>query len=157
MLRRSLPLLAAAALLVSGCGSGAPPEVTFTAGDASATARPTQYCELDLTDCRDDAAAPVELAVPAGVPVRVEVPDAVAEAPWLVVFRYRSADGEQVDERTGIFPPGAENGYTLELPAPGDRLLTAQVQQFGPAPQADPATGAIDFPTRASWVLVASA
>ena len=62
-MRRRLAL-AAVALLAAGCGSGTPPQVTFTAADSSVTARPTQYCDLKLTECSDDAAAPVRLAVP---------------------------------------------------------------------------------------------
>ena len=64
-MRRRLAL-AAVALLAAGCGSDTPPQVTFTAADTSVTARPTQYCDLKLTECSDDAAAPVRLAVPAG-------------------------------------------------------------------------------------------
>ena len=128
-------VLAAVALLAAGCGSGTPPEVTFTAAGTSVTARPAQYCDLKLTDCSDDAAAPVQLAVPAGAPLQVAVPDGVAEAPWHVVFSYRNATGEQVDARSPLFPAEQQHDYTLTLPEPADRLVTAQVQQFGPAPQ----------------------
>ena len=101
-MRRRL-VLAAVALLAAGCGSGTPPEVTFAAAGTSVAARPTQYCDLKLTDCSDDAAAPVQLAVPAGTPLQVNVPDGVAEAPWHVVFSYRNAGGEQVDARSPLF------------------------------------------------------
>ena len=140
-------------LLAAGCGAGGPPKVTFSAAGASVTARPAQYCNLKLTDCTDDSAAPVQLAVPAGTPLRVTVPDGVSEAPWHVVFSYRSASGEQVDGRSPLFAAKQRGDYTLELPAPTDQLLTAQVQQFGPAPQADAQTGEIQFPVRGSWVL----
>jgi hypothetical protein len=145
--------LASAALLVAGCGTGEPPEVTFTAGSATMNARPTQYCDLKLTDCSDDAAAPVQLAVPAGTPLLVTVPDDVSEAPWHVVFSYRTAGGEQVDARSPLFPADERGEYTLELPTPDDRLLTAQVQQFGPAPRINEETSEIEFPVRGSWVL----
>jgi Protein of unknown function (DUF2771) len=153
--RRRLAL-AAVALLAAGCGSDTPPEVTFTAADASVTARPAQYCDLKLTECSDDAAAPVRLAVPAGTPLRVAVPDDVAEAPWHVVFSYRNEGGEQVDARSPLFAAEQQNEYTLTLPAPADRLVTAQVQQFGPAPQINEDTGEIEFPVRGSWVLTAT-
>ena len=122
----------AALLLAAGCGS-ASPQVTFTAAGATVTARPAQYCDLKLTDCTDDAAAPVQLAVPAGTPLQVAVPDGVSEAPWHVVFTYRNGGGEQIDARSPLFPAKERGDYTLELPAPTDRLITAQVQQFGPA------------------------
>ena len=154
-MRRRLAL-AAVALLAAGCGSDTPPEVTFTAAGASVTARPAQYCDLKLTDCKDDAAAPVQLVVPAGTPLEVAVPDGVADAPWHVVFSYRNAAGEQVDARSPLFPAKQQHDYTLTLPEPADRLVTAQVQQFGPAPQINEGTGEIEFPVRGSWVLTAT-
>jgi hypothetical protein len=153
---RRLASVLAATLLLAGCGLGGKPEVTFGVGEQEIDAGPAQYCDLALTACDEDATAPVRLEVPPGAPVRVEVPDDVAESPWHVVFRYRSATGEQVDGRTPVFPPGGRSDYVLELPAPTDRLLTAQVQQFGPAPQTAP-TGEITFPVRASWVLTTPA
>jgi hypothetical protein len=81
------------------------------------------------------------------------VPDGVSEAPWHVVFTYRNGGGEQVDARSPLFPAEERDDYTLELPAPTDRLLTAQVQQFGPAPRINEDTGEIEFPVRGSWVL----
>lgn len=151
---RRLLLLAVAALLLAGCGGGAPPEVVFTAGGADATARPTQYCEDDFVTCTNDATAPVELAVPPGTPLRVDVPPEVAETPWQVVFTYRSGAGEQVDERTAVQTDSAS--YVLDLPADA-RLLTAQVQQYGPPPEIDPETGEVEFPIRSSWVLTVDA
>ena len=64
MNRRVAVVLALGATALAGCGGGAPPEVVFAAGGASATARPTQYCEDDFVTCTNDATAPVELAVP---------------------------------------------------------------------------------------------
>ena len=154
-MRRRL-VLAAVALLAAGCGSGTPPEVTFAAAGTSVAARPTQYCDLKLTDCSDDAAAPVQLAVPAGTPLQVNVPDGVAEAPWHVVFSYRNTGGEQIDARSPLFASKQQRDYTLTLPEPTDRLVTAQVQQFGPAPQINEDTGELEFPVRGSWVLNAT-
>jgi hypothetical protein len=153
--RRRLAL-AAVALLAAGCESDKPLEVTFAAGATTVTARPTQYCDLKLTECTDDAAAPVRLDVPAGTPLRVTVPDGVAEAPWHVVFSYRNEGGEQIDARSPLFPADQQREYTLTLPAPADRLVIAQVQQFGPAPQVNENTGEIEFPVRGSWVLNAT-
>ena len=151
-MRRRL-VLAAVALLAAGCGSGTPPEVTFAAAGTSVAARPTQYCDLKLTDCTGDPAAPVVLTVPVGTPLKVTVPHEIAATPWQVVFSYRDAGGAQTDGRSPVFAPNAQSDYTLELPAPEDRLVGAQVQQFGPPPQANAETGEIEFPIRASWVL----
>lgn len=140
-------------LLVAGCGSDGPPEVTFAAGDATAVATPTQYCEDDFVTCSNDAAAPVDLAVPAGTPLVVEVPQAVRETPWQLVYSYRDGAGEQVDERSTVLVD--QPGFTLELPADA-RLLVAQVQQYGPPPVVNPETGEVEFPIRSSWVLLAS-
>ena len=154
MLRR-LPFVLAAVLLSAGCGDD-PPEVTFVAAGTSVSARPAQYCDMKLTDCRDDAAAAVRLAVPAGTALEVTVPDGVSDAPWHVVFSYRSASGEQVDARSPLFAADERADYVLELPAPTDALVTAQVQQFGAAPAVNPETGEVEFPVRASWVLTAA-
>lgn len=149
--RAVLALLAA--FLIAGCGSGGPPEITFAAGAATTVATPTQYCEDDFLTCTNDPAAPVDLAVPAGTPLVVGVPEAVQETPWQLVYTYRDGAGEQVDERSTVLVD--QPGYTLELP-PDARLITAQVQQYGPPPVVDPESGEVEFPTRSSWVLLAS-
>lgn len=157
MRSRLLPVLIAAlaaapAALAAGCGNDAPPEVTFAAGPTAVVARPTQYCDLQFTDCRNDAAAPVELPVPAGTALQVSVPDEISGTPWQVVFTYRDATGP-ADGRSPVFGVDERSDYSLELPAPSDRLLSAQVQQYGPPPQANAETGEVEFPIRASWVL----
>jgi hypothetical protein len=152
MLRRPL-LILVVPLLLAGCGADAPPRVTFGAGAARVVAGPTQYCNLQFTECTNDAAAPVQLPVPPGTALQVDVPDEIAETPWQVVFSYRDAAGAQADGRSPVFGAGERSDYPLQLPTPTDRLLTAQVQQYGPPPQADPETGEIQFPIRASWVL----
>jgi hypothetical protein len=152
--RRRLLLVLAVVAVTAGC-SGGPPEVTFAAGGTSVTARPAQYCDVRLTECEDDAAAAVRLAVPAGTALQVTVPDGVSEAPWHVVFSYRSAAGEQVDARSPLFGADERDEYTLALPAPTDALVAAQVQQFGARPAINPDSGEVEFPVRASWVLTA--
>ncbi|MFC5995490.1 DUF2771 family protein [Pseudonocardia hispaniensis] len=156
MSRRLFPaLLATVAALLAGCGSEAPPKVTFTVNGQERTTGPTQYCDLKLADCSADAAAEVHLPVPPGTPVRIAVPQEVSATPWHIVFSYHRPDGQQVDGRTPVFAPNSQRDYTLVLPDPGDTMITAQVQQFGPAPVANEQTGEIDFPVRGSWVLVA--
>ena len=75
-----------------------------------------------------------------------------------MVFSYLGPDGRTRSRRAQplVAAPDQRTDYTLTLPDPRDRLLTAQVQQFGPAPTQDPATGRIEFPVRATWVLVAA-
>jgi hypothetical protein len=152
--RGALGLLLAfvAVLLLGACGSE-PPQVTFAAGAEAVVARPTRYCDLQLTDCTTDPAAPVTLAVPPGTPLHVTVPDEIAQAPWQVVFSFRDANGMQDDQRSAVFAHGERTTWTLQLANPADRLLTAEVQQYGPPPQMNPQTGEIEFPIRASWVL----
>lgn len=151
-MRRALPLLLL--MLVAACGSNEPPRVTFSVGATTAQARPAQYCDVKLTDCKGDDTAPVTLAVPAGTAVRVEVPQEVAETPWQIVYAYRDSAGARVDERSPVLASVAD--HTLELPA-GAQLLTAEVQQYGPPPQANAETGEIEFPIRAAWILNAAA
>ena len=55
-----------------------------------------------------------------------------------------------------MLAPDQHPDYTLQLPAATDALVTAQVQQYGPPPQANAETGEIEFPIRASWVLNAT-
>jgi hypothetical protein len=151
---RRLVLLCALAALLAGCGgSSAPPEVTFAAGATSVVAKPTQYCDLKLQDCQSDANAPVRLAVPAGTALKVTVPEEISSTPWQVVFTYRSANGSRTDGRSPVLTPDQHPDYTLQLPAATDALVTAEVQQYGPPPQANTETGEIEFPIRATWVL----
>jgi hypothetical protein len=149
--RTAACLVAGLALPLAGCSS-APPQVTFAAGATTVLAAPTQYCEVDLSDCADPG-TPTTLAVPAGTPLQITVPAEVASTPWHVVFSYRDDSGQQVDERSGVFPPGAGTTYTLQLPTPTAQLVEAQVQEFGAVQAEDPATQETEFPIRASWVV----
>ncbi len=151
MRRRTACLVTVLAAALAGC-SAAPPQVTFAAGGASVQAGPTQYCEVDLSDCAEPG-TPAKLAVPAGTPLQITVPAEVASTPWHVVFSYRDDTGQQVDERSAVFPPGAGTGFTLALPTPTAQLVEAQVQEFGAAQAIDPQTRETEFPIRASWVV----
>ena len=146
----SLLLVSLGALM--GCsGDGGPPKVTFAAAGNTATAAPTQYCDVGVKQCQSDGKAAVALKVPPGQAVQVSVPGSVSEAPWQVVFRYRAADGTKTQARSTVFPAGQRSEYKLELPAADAQLETVEVQQFGAAmvPNAD----GVDFATRATWVL----
>ena len=153
---RRLLAVPVAALLLAGCGSEEPPQVTFAAGSATAVAGPAQYCDIELTECTGDPAAPVTLAVPAGTPLQVTVPSEIAQAPWQVAFSYRDAAGSPIDARSPVFGADERSDWTLELTTPEDRLLRAEVQLYGPPPQVNPETGEIEYPIRASWVLTAT-
>ncbi len=150
---RLVALLAVPLVLLAGCAA-TPPEVAFAAGGTSVSAAPTQYCDDEFVNCTNQPDAPVDLAVPPGTPLEVAVPSEVAGTPWQVVYSYRTAAGELVDERTAV--QVEQDSYVLRLP-PDARLLLAEVQQFGPAPEIDPVTGEVNFPIRASWVLTAAA
>jgi hypothetical protein len=151
---RRLALVCALVALLAGCGGGsAPPEVTFAAGATSVVAKPTQYCDVKLQECQSDANAPVRLAVPAGTALKVTVPEEISSTPWQVVFTYRSANGSRTDGRSPVLTPDRHPDYTLQLPAATDALITAEVQQYGPPPQANAETGELEFPIRATWVL----
>jgi Protein of unknown function (DUF2771) len=153
---RRLVVVPVAALLLAGCASEQPPppQVTFAAGAASIVARPAQYCDVELTECLTDVAAPVQLAVPPGTPLQVTVPPEIAQTPWQVVFSYANAAGTPIDGRSPVFVPNApRSDWTLVLGAPENRLLTAEVQQYGKPTEPDPQTGEREFPIRASWVL----
>jgi hypothetical protein len=153
---RRLLAVPVAALLLAGCANEPPPpQVTFAAGAASIVARPAQYCDVELTECLTDVAAPVQLTVPPGTSLQVTVPPEIAQTPWQVVFSYADAAGTPTDERSTVFAPDERSAWTLELAAPEDRLLTAEVQQYG-APKPNPQTGEMEFPIRASWVLNAA-
>ena len=64
----------------------------------------------------------------------------------------RDGGGQEVGARSPVLADG-QRDWTLALPEPADRLLTAEVQQFGPAPKINEQTGEVEFPVRASWVL----
>lgn len=149
-------LLAVVLALVAGCAGGARPTVTFDVGGTALTAAPTQICDNRMENCSDDPNARVTAAVPPGTPVRITVPEEVSAAPWQVAYSFTGPDGRtRTDARSEIAAPGGRTEFTLTLPDPRDRLVTAQVQVFGPAPAIDPRTGRLEFPVRATWVLVA--
>lgn len=146
-------LCVAATAMVAGCSSTPdPPKVSFTVAGNTASTGPTQYCDVNVTDCTNHADAVVTLRVPAGTPVQIAVATEVSDAPWQVVFRYLTTAGDQVDGRSSVFAPGKQHDFTLQLPVATDKLQTAQVQQFGARPVADE-NGQVSFPIRGSWVL----
>ena len=138
---------------VAACGGDDQglPRVTFAAAGSSVTATPTQYCDVQVQDCRADPNAAVTLRVPPGASVEVSVPSSVSEAPWQVVFRYRMPDGTRAQARSNVFAAGQRPAYTLTPPTGDAQLETVEVQQFGTAMV--PREDGVDFATRATWVL----
>lgn len=146
-------LLAALTAILAGCSGDQQdtPQVDFAAGGSSVLARPTQLCDVAVQDCTADPSAAVVLRVPPGEPVRITVPEAVGETPWLVVFSYRSGTGEKTSARSDLFASKERTEYTLTLPAATDQLETVEVQQLGGT--FIPGQDGVEFPTRATWVL----
>ena len=120
---RRLVVLTALAALLAGCGGSAtPPEVTFTAGPASAVAKPTQFCTcickiVRVTRMRGAARRP------RGTALKVTVPSESSSAPWQVVFTYRSATAAD-PTASPVLAPDQHPDYTLQLPAATDALIT---------------------------------
>lgn len=141
----------AAALTACSDEPGEPPRVTFTAAGATATATPTQLCDVNVQNCSADAAAAVVLRVPPDTPLDIAVPAEIGETPWLVVFGYRTSAGEQVNARSDLFASNERTAYTLTLPAADDQLETVEVQQLGGT--FIPGENGVEFPTRGTWVL----
>ncbi|BBG04903.1 MULTISPECIES: DUF2771 family protein [Pseudonocardia] len=147
-------MLAVAAVLLAGCGTSRP-TVTFDVDGASLTAAPTQFCDNRMENCSDEPNSRVTADVPAGTPIRITVPEDVSAGPWQVAYAFtRGDDPTPIEQRSDIATPGSRGEYTLILPSETDRLVTAQVQLFGAAPAIDPETEALEFPVRATWVLV---
>nr|WP_255426985.1 DUF2771 family protein [Pseudonocardia sp. C8] len=140
--------------MLAGCG-GAPPTVTFDVAGTALTAAPTQFCDNRMENCTDDPNARVTADVAPGTPIRITVPEEVSSGPWQVAYAYtRPGSPEPIQQRSEIATPGSRTELTLTLPSATDRLVTAQVQLFGPAPAIDPASLRMEFPVRATWVLV---
>ncbi|MFP5019629.1 DUF2771 family protein [Pseudonocardia phyllosphaerae] len=147
-------VLAAAALLLAGCGADKP-TVTFDVGGNALVAAPTQFCDTKMQNCADEPNARVAAPVPPGTEVKISVPDEVSSAPWQIVYAFtRPGQKAAVQQRVPLTELSGRNEYTLRLPEPGDTLVTAQVQLYGPAPSIDPQSRQIQFPIRATWVLV---
>jgi hypothetical protein len=153
----ALVVLAIAAVVVVLLGRNNLPSVTFASATSSVTTGPTQYCDLKVTHCDNHPDAVATLALPAGQPLQITVPADVSATPWQVVFSYLPRAGAsaatQLDARSPVFAPNQQSHYTLELPAPTDQLVTAQVQQYGGGQPTIDANGDPAFPIRASWVL----
>jgi hypothetical protein len=138
--------------LVLTSGPDSPGAVTFAADGQTRDAQPTVYCDVEVTDCRNDPSAVVGLPLPPGTAVDVTVPDAVLATPWQVAFTYVDETGAQQSGRSQVFPPNGRAQFRLSLPDPRWRLQRVEVQQFG-ASETVTAQGSL-FSTRSTWLLV---
>ncbi|WP_028476154.1 DUF2771 domain-containing protein [Nocardia sp. CNY236] len=88
----------------------------------------TLRCTADASDCHRGRT--VELEVPAGYPLQLSLPTAIADAPWLAQLIYAAPTGEQVDRVIGRNTyPDRVRAVTVESePAPGLRLVGVEVQ-----------------------------
>jgi hypothetical protein len=120
--------LVTGALVLAGCTPDQP-EVTFFADGNTVRLSPADgnNCHPDLDVC--DATS--KLAVPAGKFVNISVPGAVANAAWVVVFKFKGADGNEQQARTNVFAPEDKRyAYTLTPPTAADQLTHIEVRQF---------------------------
>lgn len=132
-MRRLVPIvfaLLATAGVLAGC-SRPEPAVSFYSTGHQVSTLPAQYCDSKVTTCYTATGVSATLRVPAGSPVQISVPSEVANAVWVVVFRYREPNGTTDSGRSAFFRPGSQYAYTLTMPNPVDQLVLAQVQQIG--------------------------
>jgi len=138
-------------VLVATSGPSSHGDVTFRASTGEAVAGPTAWCDVAVTECENDADAVVSLGVPPGTGLAVTVPGEVAATPWQVAFSFRDATGTVLDGRSPVFAPHARTQFTLVLPDPTGRLVSAEVQQYGARLAVTPEGPG--FSTRSTWVL----
>lgn len=150
-------VLAVLLLAVSACAASASvTKVTVQAGSKTVTlpaalscVSPTGATALTCAGGENDDGAP-HLALAPGTPLTVSVPDSVGNTPWVIVFSYIDAKGEQQGDRTAVFPPKKQFSYRLTPPA-GAQLTRLEVQSLTAAPAP---SGGIEFPAVGSWVLL---
>jgi hypothetical protein len=144
---RRLVIASLAAVVLAGCSAPPPPEVTFFAAGTTIRLSPSPACDPQTQECQPTG----DLAIPGGKLLNISVPSQIAESPWVVVFRFRTADGTEQKARTAIFKSGERYAYTLTPPTAGDQLTHVEVQRIAGI-SADPAQG-INVVTDASWAL----
>ena len=154
MLRGLKPLLLiGAGVALAGCSAPSEPQVTFYSHGTSVAVAPAQYCDATGQTCAPPPQDPTgELRVPEREPLQISVPGEVAKTPWQVAFIYRTAGGEEVGGKTGVFTPGDQYAYTLQLPPDGVALEHVEVQQFS-ALLTPGNEGGVDFVISGSWIL----
>ncbi|WP_020669980.1 DUF2771 family protein [Amycolatopsis nigrescens] len=137
-MRLRLPLLfAAAALVLAGCSTPGPPQVTFFADGNTVEAAPMIHCDAKVQKCEQNDGAKAQLKVRAGQPVQISVPSEVAETPWVVNVQYTNAKGELQPVKQETFTNGKQFAYTASANGSDGQLVVVEVQQLGAAYAAD--------------------
>ncbi|MGW4590307.1 DUF2771 family protein [Amycolatopsis thermoflava] len=160
-MRRTLLLLSAGALALTGCSATVgPPEVTFFGDGHTVNAEPIVNCDALLKSCSENPDAAVTLKVRPGKPVQISVPSEIGDTPWLVNVQYANAKGELQPVKQQFFSPGDKLAYTATGATPDDQLVVVEVQQLGAAYAADQAGNPIldengnpQLVARAFWSL----
>ncbi|KAA9161783.1 DUF2771 family protein [Amycolatopsis acidicola] len=157
---RIMGLLAAGALVLTGCSTSVgPPEVTFFGDGHTVNAKPLIHCDALVQNCDKYPDATVALRVRPGKPVQISVPSEVGDTPWLVNVQYLDPDGTPKIKQQ-YFSPSSHLAYTATADNPADQLVVVEVQQLGAAYAADQAgnpildeSGNPQLVARAYWSL----
>ena len=150
--------LGAVTLLLTGC-TAPHPTVTFYGDRAAVTVQPELWCEVDSTALTVSCPAPPDtgndghLTMRTNQPLQINVPGAVADAPWLVVFEYTDAAGTAQNGRSAIFTDD-RLAYTLPALGAGTHLRRVEVQSGLIPTQA--ADGSTKITVPRTWVVLVS-
>lgn len=148
--------LLAASLLLTGC-TPPRPEVTFFGHRTAVTAEAAFWCDVDAAALTvacppiPDTGKEAHLLLGPARPLQINVPSAIADGPWLVVYEYRDAGGTPQNGRTQLFSDG-RLAYTLSSFGPGTQLTRVEIQA-GFVPTLD-AEGVTSISASHTWVLV---
>lgn len=149
---------AVGAVVLAGC-TARYPDVSFFGNGSGVTAVPSLWCaanieqsQLDCTVSRADAQAP-RLDLAAGQGISVNVPAAVGDAPWVVLFQYTDAAGTQQELRGPLFAGGQTLQYRVQPPEPEDRLSRVEVQS-GLTPMGTASGIGVEYAALRTWVLI---
>ncbi len=157
LVHRIVALAIVLMIALSACAGGSDvTQVTVTAGPAKIALPAALSCvsppgatTLSCAGGDNDKTAP-HLALAPGTPLTVQVPTAVGNTPWVIVFSYVDAQGKQQGDRTAVFPPKKQFSYHLTPPS-GAQMTRLEVQSLTAAPGPD---GGVEFPAVGSWVLI---
>ena len=132
MRRIALIGLALTAVLGSVVACSKPePAVSFFSHGTTVSTQPSAYCDIQVTKCYATDRSVQTLRVPAGSPLQISVPDDVANAAWVVLFKYTDANGKEQQARSPLFKASTQYAYTLTGPTPSDQITAVQVEIVG--------------------------
>lgn len=135
------------------------PDVSFFGNGAGVRTAPSLWCATNTAEGRldcavsraDDQAPTLDLA--AGQGVSINVPAAVGNAPWVVLFRYVDAAGKVQEARGQVFAGGQTQQYLLQPPELTDQLSRVEVQS-GLTPMGTDSGKGVDYAALRTWVLI---